>query len=81
MEMHRVTSSNLESIGYDPAARELRIQFRDVDGNPGRTYSYEGVSPAKHAALMAAKSKGGHFAAHIRPFHPATRLDPEKKAA
>ena len=49
--MHHVTvkSSNIESVAYDPATRELHVRFKN-----GGTYSYEDVPAEKHAALMAA---------------------------
>lgn len=66
---HRpVTSSNIHTIGYDPARRELHIQFKQS----GR-YIYHDVDAAKHTALMAAESKGKHLAKHIVSKHRASK--------
>lgn len=61
MNMVPVESSNIKSVGYDPATRLMSVQFSD-----GGTYDYEGVEPHHHAAFMAAPSKGKHFHQHIR---------------
>ena len=69
--MHHVTvkSSNIESVAYDPATRELHVRFKN-----GGTYSYEDVPAEKHAALMAAPSVGGYLHAHVRQAHKAKRV-------
>lgn len=72
MTMHPVESSNIKAIGYDSATKTLRVQFTGSG-----TYDFSDVSPSKHAALMKAKSKGKHFAAHIRHDHDFTRLEEE----
>lgn len=51
-----VTSSGIKSIGHDPATDTLHVEFAS-----GGVHEYEGVTSAEHAALMAAKSIGGHF--------------------
>lgn len=51
-----VTSSNLASVGYDPEARVLEVEFRG-----GAVWRYLDVPPEEHAALMAAESKGARF--------------------
>lgn len=55
-----VTSSNIESIGYDAAGRTLHIKFKSSG-----TYKYGGVTGAEHRLLMAAQSKGKHLREHI----------------
>jgi hypothetical protein len=67
-EMVPVTSSNLKAVGYDADAKELHVQFKN-----GGHYSYAGVPPEKHRALMAAASKGAHLHAHIKGQHPHRR--------
>lgn len=64
-EMVPVSSSNLESVGYDADARELHVKF-----NNGGHYIYRDVPPEKHRALMSANSKGSHLHAHIKGKHP-----------
>ncbi|MDQ3056536.1 MAG: KTSC domain-containing protein [Pseudomonadota bacterium] len=61
MHRSRVTSRALRSIGYDPDARVLEIEF--VSGN---VYRYFDVPDALHAGLMTAASHGEYFTAHIR---------------
>jgi hypothetical protein len=65
-----VESSNIKAIGYDPNSRTLHVQF-----NSGATHQYEDVSPDKHAALMAADSKGSHFHANIKNAHTSSRVE------
>jgi hypothetical protein len=64
MKMERVDSSNLKTVGYDPASQVLRVGFHG-----GRTYEYEGVTPEAHKELMESDSKGQHFHRHIRAKH------------
>jgi hypothetical protein len=59
--MHPVASSNITAIGHDPAFKELHVQFKT-----GGTYIYSDVSAEEHAALLKAKSIGGHVHAHIK---------------
>lgn len=68
--MAPVSSGAIEAIGYDPAAQSLTVKFKS-----GGTHRYDGVTPDKHAALMAAPSKGAHFHAHIRGGHVATKVE------
>jgi hypothetical protein len=68
-EMVPVSSSNLKAVGYDAAARELHVEFK----NGGR-YVYANVGPETHAALMGAKSKGSHLADAIKGKHPHRKI-------
>lgn len=68
MKMEPVDSEAISSIGYDEAAKELYVFFRN-----GSKVKYFEVSPEKHKALMDAESKGKHFAKHIRPAHKFAR--------
>ena len=56
-----VTSTNLQSVGYDEDSRTLTIEFRN-----GSIYEYENVPPEVHAELMNADSHGKYFHRHIR---------------
>jgi hypothetical protein len=62
--MHRqpVQSSNLKSVGYDPATRTLEIEFHDGD-----VYLYYNVPPVVHRDLLAASSVGQYFDYFIKP--------------
>jgi hypothetical protein len=48
-----VSSSNLESIGYDAESQTLEIEFHG-----GGIYKYFGVPPRVHEGLMNAGSHG-----------------------
>ncbi|HCR3555360.1 TPA: KTSC domain-containing protein [Morganella morganii] len=56
-----VSSSNLRSVGYDPATNTLEVEFHH-----GGIYQYSGVPPHIHSGLMNASSKGQYFDAHIK---------------
>ncbi|AYL56885.1 KTSC domain-containing protein [Citrobacter freundii] len=56
-----VSSSNLQSVGYDPATSTLEIAFHSSG-----IYQYSRVPSAVHTALMNAPSKGQYFDAHIK---------------
>lgn len=55
-----VESSTIDAIGHNGLGR-LIIRFKT-----GSEYAYDDVEPETHAALMAADSKGGYFAKHIK---------------
>lgn len=47
MEMVRVVSDNVHSVGYDPSARRLRVAFRS-----GGIYDYLSVDQSVYFALL-----------------------------
>jgi KTSC domain len=57
----QVSSSNLASVGYDPAALVLEVEF-----NNGSVYQYAGVPESVYSRLMAAGSKGTFFDQHVK---------------
>ena len=61
MDRRVVTSSNIHSVGYDPAALTLEIQFRKT----GDIYQYFDVPAHIHRGLMDANSHGKYFHRHI----------------
>ena len=67
VEMRKVSSSNLESVGHDPATSELHVKFKS-----GPLYIHSAVSADQHAAMMGMDSPGKHYFANIRgkPQHP-----------
>lgn len=67
MNMIRVQSSNISSIGYENGT--LRISF-----NSGGLYSYSGVPESVYTSLMSASSHGSYFAQHIKDRYPFTKL-------
>jgi len=60
MQRLPVESSDLVSIGYDPAQKLLEVEFQG-----GRVYQYRNVEPETHAQFMRADSYGTFFFAHI----------------
>ncbi len=69
MQRTPVSSSNLRSVGYDPASQTLEIEFQN-----GRIYQYFNVPQSVYDALMAAESHGRYFLAHIRGVYPYRRV-------
>jgi len=64
-----VSSSNLASVGYDPASQTLEIQFHH-----GAVYQYRGVPQGVYSNLMNAASKGTYFSANIKNHYPFIKL-------
>lgn len=56
-----VQSSLLTSVGYDPEAQELSVEFKN-----GKVYTYLDVPPHVHERLTKADSIGKAFATHVR---------------
>lgn len=61
MERKKVESSNLESIGYDPASRVLEVEFKG-----GSVYRYRECTADQFRGLQDAVSKGSYFSKNIR---------------
>lgn len=68
-----VESSNIKSIGHDPAANVLHVEFHGPAGKPTRVYEYPNVSAEEHQNLLDAASLGSHFHRFIRG-RPMTRI-------
>ena len=64
MEMNPVTSGNVKAVGYDPASKTLRVEYKS-----GGVYEWDGVAPERHAELMAAKSIGSHLNKNLNQPH------------
>lgn len=60
-----VSSSNISSIGYDPASQTLEIEFHD-----GSIYQYDGVPQSAYDGLMNAGSHGQYLNQHIKDVYP-----------
>lgn len=73
--LSRVKSSQVAAVGYDPATRQLAIQFvnrsraDDADNGPAESpvYVYPDVSPETHANMLRAESIGVFFGTFIKP--------------
>lgn len=61
MFMHDVVSSQFDKVGYDPATKKMRIQFKR-----NAVYEYDDVPQEAFDKLMAAESKGSHFINEIK---------------
>jgi hypothetical protein len=64
-----IESSQLESVGYDPASKTLAIKFKR-----GATYEYANVPPEVHAGLTGAESAGKFFGASIKGKYDFTKM-------
>lgn len=56
MQRTKVSSSNIASIGFDPASQVLEVEFLN-----GSIYQYSDVPPSVHKGLMAAASHGSYL--------------------
>ncbi|MFJ8625895.1 KTSC domain-containing protein [Kitasatospora sp. NPDC093550] len=70
MERTAVDSSVLRSVGYDPVARVLELEFTG-----GSVYRYAGVPARVHRELLAAESLGRYFLRRVRGRYDYARLD------
>lgn len=70
MKREKIDSSNLESIGYDPATRLLEVEFKN-----GGLYRYEGVEPELYQELMETESKGRFLSQKIKGRYRADKIE------
>jgi len=61
MEREAVSSSLVESVGYDPDEAVLEVELEN-----GRVYQYMEVPESTYQAFLAADSLGRYFNRHIR---------------
>jgi hypothetical protein len=61
-----VTSSQIESIGFDEPSQTLAICFKSKTGGPGSVYHYAGMTRENYIAFASAESIGSHFYKHIK---------------
>jgi len=69
MDREPVSSSNLASVGYDPASETLEIEF-----NNGRVYQYYNVPQFMHERMMEAPSIGVFFNAEIKNAYSCSQV-------
>ena len=69
MKRTKVDSSNLASVGYDPAKQILEIEF-----NHGGIYQYFDVPLDEYDGLMAADSHGSYFYHNIRDVYDYVKI-------
>jgi len=68
MDRHRVDSSAIAALGYDPRSQTLEVEFTS-----GAVYDYFGVTDRLWSSFLEAPSKGQFFARRVRdrfPFEP-----------
>lgn len=70
MNLTRVESSTLATVGYDDDGELLQLEFCSSRA----VYRYFAVPPAVHAALLAATSKGSYFNQAIRGRYHFVRI-------
>jgi hypothetical protein len=61
MNRQPVQSSDIASVGYDPASQTLEIEFHATG-----VYRYFSVPPEIFAALLSTPSPGKYFLQHIK---------------
>ncbi|MFO1318376.1 MAG: KTSC domain-containing protein [Burkholderiales bacterium] len=69
MERRRVNATKIRSVGYDPSARVLEVEFAS-----GAILQYSGVSAEVHRRLMAAPSPGSYFEDNIEESFSGRRM-------
>jgi len=65
MDRTPVRSSNIRSVGYDPASRTLEVEFHS-----GGLYQYSDVPENIYHGFIRAASKGSYFHDHIKGRYP-----------
>lgn len=66
IEMIPVESSQIHSIGHDPATNTLAIRFKNWKGDSTSLYHYENFTAESFAAFRNAESLGRHFGRFIK---------------
>ena len=66
MERELVSSSLVESVGYDPDEAVLEVELEN-----GRVYQYMDVPESTYQVFLAADSLGRYFNRHIRELSQA----------
>lgn len=65
MDRTPVRSTNIRSVGYDPASRTLEVEFHS-----GGLYQYSDVPETIYHGFIRAASKGSYFHDHIKGRYP-----------
>ena len=67
MNMISVSSSNLDSVGYENST--LYVRFKNAS-----LYSYSGVPEYIYKELMNASSKGHYLATYVKGHYPYSKI-------
>lgn len=70
MQRTSVNAGDLSSVGYDPAAQTLEIEFKGGD-----IYQYHSVPFAIYEGLMNATSHEDYFQASIKDSYSSTKVN------
>lgn len=68
--MMPVSSSNIQSIGYDEPSQIVYVRFLN-----GSLYIYKGVSPSEFENLREAPSLGSHLHRNFKNVYPYERIE------
>lgn len=69
MTRQQVNSSQIVSVGYNPALSVLEIEFQS-----GQVHQYAGVSQSIYAGMITANSPGSYFYANIKGRYRETQV-------
>ena len=69
MQRHAVQSSVLESVGYDPHAKILELEFRE-----GGVWNYFNFPKPTFQKFISAESLGHFFTRKIKGKYPELRI-------
>ncbi len=87
IDMQDVESSQIHSIGHDPATKTLAIRFTSRKGGavgPGSLYHYENFDANEFEAFKSAESLGAHFGQRIKAYpekYPFQKINEAAQAA
>lgn len=70
INMVPVSSSNVESVGYDEENQILYVKFLS-----GSLYSYKNVNKVEYEALLNAPSVGSYLHRNIKNVYPYERIE------
>lgn len=70
VDMVPVSSSNVDSVGYDEEQKILYVRFLD-----GSLYVYKGVNTYEYDGLLNAPSVGSYLHRNIRNVYPYERRE------
>lgn len=74
MQRRPVESDAIRSVGYDPKAWTLEVEFSDGD-----IYRYHPVPRGFYLGLLRASSIGRYLNTRIKPFYEAEKVEPAEE--
>lgn len=76
MNRQQVSSSNIASVGYDPASSTLEVEFHNHQDRrrSGPVYQYYGVPAEVHQRMMRSESVGRYFKNQIERVYPYAKV-------